>query len=115
MASCASYEKQQSCYSAKLQVVARDSIFLSVQSRGLVALPVELRRRLGLDRPGAQVEVFERGGEIVLRPHVPIPAGQAWFWSAERQSRELEASADVEMGRIRSVDGVAMLLEELAK
>jgi len=48
--------------------------FLSVQSRGTIAIPPEVRRRFGLDRPGAQVELVEReDGVIELRPHVPMP------------------------------------------
>lgn len=55
--------------------------FVSVQSRGQLVLPVELRRRHHLDDPGAQLEVVERDdGVIELRPRLPIPAEQAWFW-----------------------------------
>src|SRR3954454_7247856 len=48
--------------------------FIAVQGRGTIALPPDLRKRYGLDVPGAQVEVVERDdGVIELRPHVPIP------------------------------------------
>ena len=36
--------------------------YVGVQSRGTVALPPQLRRRLHLDQPGAQVEITERDG-----------------------------------------------------
>jgi antitoxin MazE len=52
-----------------------DSTFVTIQSRGVIAIPPDIRKRCGLDRPGAQVEVVERDGEIVLRPHIPVPAG----------------------------------------
>ncbi len=48
--------------------------FLSVQGRGTIAIPPAVRRRLGLDRPGAQVELVEReDGVLELRPHLPMP------------------------------------------
>jgi AbrB family looped-hinge helix DNA binding protein len=50
----------------------RSSTFLTLQTRGTIAIPPAIRRRLGLDRPGAQVEMVEReDGVIELRPHVP--------------------------------------------
>jgi antitoxin MazE len=70
------------------------SHFLTIQSRGLIALPRRIRERYRLDEPGAQLELVEReDGVLELRPHVPVPADQAWFWSErwQRMERELEA------------------------
>lgn len=51
-----------------------DPTFLTIQSRGTLALPPDLRKRHGLDEPGAQVEVVERDdGVIELRPFVAVP------------------------------------------
>lgn len=51
-----------------------ETTFLTIQSRGTLALPPDLRRRHGLDEPGAQVEVVEReDGVIELRPFVAVP------------------------------------------
>ena len=48
--------------------------FIAVQGRGTIAIPPDLRRRFGLDVPGAQVELVEReDGVIELHPHVPTP------------------------------------------
>ncbi|MGH3611495.1 MAG: AbrB/MazE/SpoVT family DNA-binding domain-containing protein, partial [Pseudonocardia sp.] len=45
--------------------------FVSVQPRnGTVTIPVQARRALGLDKPGAQLEVVLRDGELILVPHV---------------------------------------------
>jgi AbrB family looped-hinge helix DNA binding protein len=53
-------------------VSAMTSTFLTLQSRGTIAIPPAVRRRLGLDRPGAQVEMVEReDGVLELRPYVP--------------------------------------------
>ena len=74
--------------------------FVTIQSRGVLALPRDLRARHGLDKPGAQVEVVEReDGVIELHPHVAVPADQAWFWTPEWQAKEREADADIAAGR----------------
>ena len=88
-------------------------IFLTVQKRGLIAIPADVRRRYGLDQPGAQVEVIERDGEIVLRPHVPVPADQAWFWTETWQRMEREAADDIKAGRVKTSKDVADFLNEL--
>lgn len=70
--------------------------YVNVQARGLVALPSEVRRRLHLDEPGAQLEITEReDGILELRPALPVPADQRWFWSARWQQREREVDAHV--------------------
>lgn len=75
--------------------------YVAVQSRGVVALPAEVRRRLHLDEPGAQVEITERDdGVLELRPSLPIPADQRWFWSERWQQREREVDAHVAAGEL---------------
>lgn len=87
---------------------------LTVQSRGTVALPADLRRRHHLDGPNAQVRLVEHeDGRIELIPVVAIPADQAWFWSQRWQGMEREADADVAAGRVTVVDGLDGLLDVL--
>ncbi len=75
--------------------------YLGLQSRGLIALPSDLRRRLHLDDPGAQVEVLERDdGVVELRAALPVPADQLWFWTKHWQQREREVDGHVAAGRI---------------
>ncbi len=78
------------------------STFVTVQSRGTLALPADVRRRYHLDEPGAQVEVVERDGVIELRPHVPVPADQQWFWTERWQAREREVDAHVAAGEVKT-------------
>ena len=93
---------------------ARFHEFLTLQSRGLLALPPELRKRYQLDLPGAQVEVTEReDGVFELRPHVAVPATQAWYWTEEWQSRERAADADLAAGRFVDTDDAESFLAEL--
>lgn len=87
---------------------------VSVQSRGTIALPVELRRRLHLDRPDAQVQLIEReDGRVELVPVVAIPADQSWFWTERWQAMEREADADIAAGRVTTVDGAHELVSLL--
>lgn len=85
--------------------------YVAVQARGVVALPAEVRRRLHLDEPGAQVEITEReDGVLELRPTLPVDAGQRWFWTQQRQEREREVDAHVAAGEISvHADGDALL------
>lgn len=88
--------------------------YLALQGRGLLSLPRELRERFGLDDPGAQLEVTEReDGVLELRPVVPIPADQAWFWSKRWERMEREAESDIEKGRTKRFDSADEFLAEL--
>lgn len=87
---------------------------LSVQARGTVALPAELRHRLHLDGPEAQIRLIDRGdGTLVLVPVVAVPADQAWFWADRWQTMEREADADVAAGRATTADGLDGLIADL--
>jgi AbrB family looped-hinge helix DNA binding protein len=87
---------------------------LTVQSRGTVALPADLRRRLHLDQGDAQIKLIERDdGRIELLPVVAIPADQAWFWTDRWQAMEREADADVAAGRSTVVEGADELIAHL--
>lgn len=74
------------------------SIFVNVRDRGQISLPASTRKAYHLDEPGAQVEIIEREGEIVLRPMLPIPAEQAWFWTESWQKGERIADAEAAAG-----------------
>lgn len=88
--------------------------FVAVQARGVVALPAEVRRRLHLDESGAQVEITEReDGVLELRPALPVPADQRWFWQDRWQQREKEVDEYVAAGRVTVHDGGESLLTHL--
>lgn len=74
------------------------STYINVRDRGQISLPASIRKKFHLDEPGAQVEVTVRDGEIVLRPMLPIPADQAWFWTQEWQEGERNADAQASAG-----------------
>ncbi|MCB1253068.1 MAG: AbrB/MazE/SpoVT family DNA-binding domain-containing protein [Austwickia sp.] len=88
--------------------------YVGVQGRGVVALPAEVRRRLHLDQPGAQVEITEReDGVLELRPSLPIPADQHWFWTQRWQDREREVDQHVAAGDLTVHGDGSALLEHL--
>lgn len=88
--------------------------FVQVQSRGVVALPAELRRRLHLDEAGAQLEITERSdGVLELRPTIAIPADQAWFWTDSWQRREREVDAHVAAGHVITSESTDAFLADL--
>src|SRR5271156_6006599 len=88
--------------------------FVAVQGRGVVALPAEVRRRLHLDESGAQVEITERDdGVLELRPALPIPAAQRWFWEDRWQQREMEVDEHVAAGRVTVHDDGDAFLDHL--
>jgi len=90
------------------------STFVTVQSRGTLALPADVRRRHHLDEPGAQVEVIERDdGIIELHPKVSVPADQAWYWTERAQAREREVDALVAAGKVTTFDSEDGFLEHL--
>lgn len=90
--------------------------FAAVQPKnGTITIPVQLRRQFGLDRPGAQVEIVVRDGEIVLLPHVAVPADQAWFWTHEWQAKEHEADADMAADRRTDFESGEDLLGHLSR
>ena len=95
---------------------ARFHGYLSVQSRGVVALPPALRRRYQLDQPGAQVEVTEReDGVLEVRPVLAVPATEAWFWTERWQAGEREVDDDVRDGRITTSESVEEFVSNLVR
>jgi len=90
--------------------------YVGVQSRGVIALPTELRRRLHLDEPGAQVEISERDdGVLELRAALPIAADQAWFWTERWQAREREVDEHVGQGEVTIHNGTDDFLAHLER
>ncbi|HEY5471592.1 MAG TPA: hypothetical protein VIK32_00210 [Candidatus Limnocylindrales bacterium] len=87
---------------------------ITVQARGTVALPADLRRRLHLDQKDSQIKLIEHDdGRVELLPVVAVPADQAWFWTDRWQAMEREADADIAAGRITIVEGADELIAHL--
>lgn len=97
------------------QVVGRFHGYVAVQSRGLLALPSDLRKRLHLDQPGAQVEITEReDGVLELRATVAVPVSETWFWEERWQAGERQVDAHVAAGQTtlhETVDALTAYLD----
>jgi bifunctional DNA-binding transcriptional regulator/antitoxin component of YhaV-PrlF toxin-antitoxin module len=90
------------------------SYFLTLQSRGVLTLPSDVRRRHHLDEPGAHVELVEReDGVLELRPRLSVPADQAWFWSERWQTMEREVDEHVRRGETSVYEDAGDLLRHL--
>lgn len=89
-------------------------VYVTIQQRGLIALPADIRRRLDLDSPGAQVEIVERpDGVIELHPTVAVPADQVWFWTQRWQKMEREVDAHVARGEVTHHESAEALFDDL--
>ena|SRR6266702_8916344 len=89
--------------------------FRTVDERGNLTLPADIRRQYGLDKPGVQIEVVARAGVIELRPHVAVPADQAWFWTPSWQKGERAVDAHVAAGRLKRADNVEDFIAAVGK
>ena len=98
--------KRQRSIDLTSRAAERTPQYVAVQARGTIALPAGLRRRLHLDEPGAQLAIVERDdGVIELRPALPVPADQRWFWTDRWQAMEHEVDDHIDAGRVVVLDG----------
>lgn len=72
---------------------------VKVREKFQVTIPEEVRAKITL-KVGERVEVEAREGEIVIRPIIEVPRGQAWFWSKEWQAQLARSKKDIEKGRV---------------
>ena len=86
---------------------------MTIQERGVVAIPADLRRRYNLN-PGDQLEIVEaEDGHLELIPLVAIPASQQWFWTERWQKLELEVDEHIARGEETTFDDSEAFLEHL--
>lgn len=60
---------------------------LVVDEKHRITLPGELRKRLGITS-GTRVEAEQRGGEIIIRPLVPVRKPTEAIWGLARNAME---------------------------
>lgn len=83
-----------------------------LRPNGQITLPAELRERVGAQAGDVFIADVE-DDVVVLRPKKLIDAAQAYFWTAEWQKGEREATADIKAGRVKSFRSVEDLIAEL--
>lgn len=85
---------------------------VKVREKYQVTIPDSVRARIPLT-VGEKVEVIARSGEIVIRPVVEVPRGQAWFWAKEWQEQLSRSRKDLETGKFRVYRSVKEARKEL--
>ena len=73
---------------------------VKVREKFQVTIPENVRSQVPL-QVGERVEVEARQGEIIIRPMVEVPRGQAWFWSKEWQERIARSRKDIEKRNVK--------------
>lgn len=73
---------------------------VKVREKFQVTIPEDVRNKIPLE-VGERVQVIARGGEIVIRPVIEVPRGQAWFWNSEWQEQIAQSMEDVKAGRTK--------------
>jgi len=73
---------------------------VKVREKFQVTIPEKVRAKVPLN-VGKRVEVDVREGEIVIRPIIEVPRGQAWFWSKEWQEQIARSRKDLEKGKVK--------------
>ena len=75
---------------------------ITVSESGRLTLPIEVRRRLGLEGE-SEVEVEVEGEAIVLRPAVVLRREDAWAYTPDHRALLSRAHADSREGRIQQL------------
>lgn len=85
-----------------------------LREKNQLTLPAEVVQGAHVG-PGDYFEVEATEEGILLRPKKVIDATQAWFWTAEWQAGEREASADIADGRVALHDSDDAFLASLGE
>jgi len=92
--------------------MAEEITLTKVTRNGQITLPATIRRAANIEE-GDLIAVAVEGDTIVLSPQKLVDKSQVYFWSAEWQEAELEASEDIAEGRVQEFDGVDALIDSL--
>lgn len=83
-----------------------------VRSKGQITLPRQVREALHL-REGDDVDFVIESGRVTMRGLRSIPTDQAWFWSADWQAGERQASRELAAGEGTVFDDPDAFLDSL--
>jgi len=92
--------------------MVEDFTLTKVTRNGQITLPAAVRRAANIEE-GDLIAVVVEGDTIRLSPQKLIDKSQAYFWSEDWQKGELEASEDIESGRIQEFDDADALIDAL--
>ncbi len=92
--------------------MVEDFTLTRVTRNGQITLPAVVRRAANIEE-GDLIAVIVEGDTIRLSPQKLIDKTQAYFWSDDWQKGELEASEDIDTGRIQEFEDVDALVDAL--
>jgi antitoxin MazE len=93
---------------------AKSEELVKLRARGQVTLPSSIREKLRLEE-GSLVLIKVVDNAIVLVPQETVDKEQSWFWQEKWQNLEAEAEADIREGRVRSLNSVEELFDEIER
>ena len=78
---------------------------VKVREKYQITIPEDVRAKIPL-QVGERVEVIAEAGNIVIRPIIEVPRGQAWFWSKEWQEQIARSKKNIEKGKLKAFKSV---------
>ena len=78
---------------------------VKVREKYQITIPEDVRAKIPL-QVGERVEVIAEAGNIVIRPIIEVPRGQAWFWSKEWQEQIVRSKKNIEKGKLKAFKSV---------
>lgn len=76
----------------------------TVRAKGQLTLPQVVREALHIGEDDQVEFSVDRNGDVTLRGMRTVPTDQAWFWTADWQDGELEASDQIKNGIVQTFD-----------
>jgi antitoxin MazE len=87
---------------------------VKVRKRFQITIPESVRAQLPL-KVGERLDIEARKGEIIIRPVIEVPRGQAWFWGNEWQERVSRSRKDIQKGNVKVFKSVKEARKHFAK
>jgi antitoxin MazE len=87
---------------------------MKISAKRQISLPKKIMAALNL-KPGDEIEFQLKGNSVRLVPirTIKVPREQAWFWTPEWQTKEMEAEEDLRSGEYKDFENVKDLLKDL--
>ena len=87
---------------------------VKIRTKSQITIPKEIMDKLGL-KEGNELDIKIENNKILLRPMIMIPKDQSWFWTKEWQEEEKEIDKEKKEGKIKKVNNINELMEDLNK
>ncbi|OPL16364.1 MAG: hypothetical protein AVO38_08435 [delta proteobacterium ML8_D] len=87
---------------------------MKISAKRQISLPKKIMTALNL-KPGDEIEFQIKGDSVRLVPirTIKVPREQAWFWTPEWQTKEMEVEEDLRRCEYKDFENVKDLLKDL--